>query len=133
MCFLLLLLFCYVLFLMSLSLIQNRPLRAAAVFIQATGPDAWIPTLSSRVYNTLNENGRNQSNNVCRAGIHPNLLHTRLIDKERIAEDQLIQEDTSEMAEHLWGSFCISNTNRTITIPTVYCLSLLTYYSYTRF
>lgn len=61
---------------MSVSLIQNSPLRAAAVFIQATGPDAWIPTPSSRVYKTLNENGRNQSNNVGRAGIHPNLLHT---------------------------------------------------------
>lgn len=61
---------------MSVFLIQNSPLRAAAVFIQATGPDAWIPNPSSRVYKTLNENGRNQSNNVGRAGIHPNLLHT---------------------------------------------------------
>lgn len=33
-----------------ISLIQNRPLRAAAVFIQAMRPDAWISTLSSRVY-----------------------------------------------------------------------------------
>lgn len=73
--------FCWVFFRgffskMSVFLIQNSPLRAAAVFIQATGPDAWIPNPSSRVYKTLNENGRNQSNNVGRAGIHPNLLHT---------------------------------------------------------
>lgn len=60
---------------MSVSLIQTSSLRAV-VFIQATGPDAWIPTPSSRVHKTLNENGRNQSNNVGRAGIHPNLLHT---------------------------------------------------------